>query len=272
MPDIDGSKRVRIRGQRNHPAFVGHGRQPTVVDGVGRDEALLECARDRNDFEDRPRLVDIGHRAVTLAIHRRELRVEEFIQVKRGPIGQTKDTASLGFADDDNARLRRILVGGLFQGDLTGILDEAVDREHNRAAVDGRDFAQAVAGNLATTAIALGFNPTLLPLEETIQRLFNTNRRHHLFIDVPHDVCRQLPFRVIPTILEFGPHGLELQFLDLLHGRLIAFPSEDDPADAAGDAFIVHAGSWVEGRLDRQERQTQNRCNLNRPLMVVLKE
>ena len=85
-------------------------------------------------------------------------------------------------------------------------------------------------------------------------------------------MCRQLPFRVISTILEFGPHGLELQFLDFLHGRLIAFPREDDPADAAGDAFIVHAGSWVEGRLDRQERQTQNRCNLNRPLMVVLKE
>ena len=231
LADIDGAEGVRIRGQGNHPTFVRHAREPAVVDRIGGDEPLFERPRHRHDLEDRPRLVDIGHRAVALAVHRRQLRVEEFVQVERGPIGQAEDTAGLRFGDDDDARLRGILLGGLLQGDLAGVLHQAVDREDDGAAVDGRDFPQTIAGDFAAAAIPLGFDPTLLPLQEAIQRLLDADRRHHLLVDVPDDVRGQLPFRIVPAILEFGPDGLELQFLDLFHGRLIAFPREDDPAD-----------------------------------------
>jgi len=127
---------------------------------------LLERAGDRDDLEDRARLVDVGHRAVALAVHRRGLGVPEEVEVEGRPVGEAEDAAGARLADDDDAALGIITRGGGGEGVLAGLLHEAVDGEDDGAAVDRRDLADADARDLAVLAVALGLDPAFLPGEQ----------------------------------------------------------------------------------------------------------
>ena len=272
LADVGGADGVRVGRKRDHASAVGHAGRAAVVDGVRRDEALLERAGDGDDLEDRSRLIDVGDRAVALAVHRRRLRVEETVEVEGRPVREAEDTAGARLADDDDRALGIITGRGGGERLLAGLLDEAVDREDDGAAVDRRDLAQTDARELAVAAVAFGFDPALLAFEERIHDALDAGGGDALLVDVAQHVGGQLALGVAAAVFQFGAERLDAERLDALDHVLAGLAREDGPTDAVLLAGGVGADGGLEGQADLGGGQAEGDGDLGRALAVGLGE
>ena len=256
----------------DHAAAVGDRGGTAVEDRVRRDEAFLERTGDRDNFEDGAGLVDVGHGAVTLTIHRRGLRVEETVEIVGRPVGEAEDAARARLAHDDDAAFRIIAGRGGGKGVLAGLLDEAVDRQHDRAAVDRCDLAEAIARDLATAAVAFRFDPTLLTEEQRIHHTLDPGSGDGLLIHVAEHVRGELTLRVVAAVLQFRAERLDAERLDALHRGLVDLMREDRPADRLLLAGLIKARRGLEGFADLGKRQIKDGRNFQHALLLAFDE
>ena len=263
---------MRVGRHGDHAAAIRDGHGTTVEDRVRRDEAFLERTGDRDNLEDGAGLVDVRHRAVTLTIHRRGLRVEETVEVVGRPVGEAEDAARARLAHNDDSAFRIVAGGRGGESVLAGLLDEAIDRQHDGAAVDRRDFAEAITGDLAAASIAFRFNPTLLAEEERVHHALNAGSGDTLLIHEAEYVRGELTLRIVAPVLQFSAERLDAQRLDPLHRGLVDLMGENGPADCLFFAGLVQARSRLESLADLGERQAKDGRNFKGAVRLALDE
>src|SRR5215207_10503181 len=167
-----GRVRVRVReGVVGDPQRVGHRHHR-----VGRDDALLEGGRHRDDLVHRPGLEVGGHGGVVAGVDGAAgLRVPL-------EVGQRQQLAGAGVADDGDAALRAGAADLVGEDALGLVLQHPIDREHQVVAGLGRVDLPPPGGDRVAVGVDLADQLARPPLQLAVVALLES--RHTVAVHV----------------------------------------------------------------------------------------